>query len=168
MSESRRPRPAAQSTALPTLGAALAAAAAQGCEAPACGDTRADEVRAHGPRAIDGARQARTEDMLREIAIAVGLRAHRGTRPDGPELTPAGAVPVPTPEPRVTAGEAAPVSPTPVSPTPVRPLDVDGGIRAVDPTPRRPPPPPRARPRPQISGGARAVTPQRRDPNGGF
>ena len=47
MPESRRPRPAAQSTALPTLGAALAAAAAQGCEAPACGDTRADEVRAY-------------------------------------------------------------------------------------------------------------------------
>ncbi len=163
MSESRRPRPAAQSTALPTLGAALAAAAAQGCEAPACGDTRADEVRAHGPRAVDGARQGRTEDMLREIAIAVGLRAHRGTRPDGPELTPAGAVPVPTPEPRVTAGEAAPVSPTPV-----RPVDVDGGIRAVDPTPRRPPTPPRVRPRPQVSGGARAVTPQRRDRNGGF
>lgn len=165
MSESRRPRPAAQSTALPTLGAALAAVAAQGCEAPACGDTRADEVRAHGPRAVDGARQGRAEDMLREIAIAVGLRAHRGTRPDGPELTPAGAVPVPTPEPRVTAGEAAPVTPTPT-----RPLDVDGGIRAVDPTPRTPPPPspPRVRPRPQVSGGARAVTPRRRDDNGGL
>lgn len=163
MSESRRPRPAAQSTALPTLGAALAAVAAQGCEAPACGDTRADELRAHGPRAIDGARQGRTEELLREIALAVGLRAHRGTRPDGPELTPAGAVPVPTPEPRVTAGEAAPVSPTPV-----RPPDVDGGIRAVDPTPPTPPPPRVRPPRAHVSGGARAVTPRRGDGHGGL
>jgi hypothetical protein len=162
MSESRRPRPATQSTALPTLGAALAAAAAQGCEAPACGDTRADEVRAHGPRAVDEGRRGRGEAMLREVAIAVGLRAHRGTRPDGPELTPAGAAPVHTPEPRVTAGEAAPVTPTPV-----RPVDVDGGIRAVDPTPPAPPPP-RVRPRPQVSGGARAVTPHDRDRHGGF
>jgi hypothetical protein len=83
--------------------------------------------------------------MLREIAIAVGLRAHRGTRPDGPELTPAGAVPVPTPEPRVTAGEAAPVSPTPVRRHPRG--GPDPAPRAPDPAAAPPPPGERRRPR---------------------
>ncbi|MEZ4393052.1 MAG: hypothetical protein R3A48_18350 [Polyangiales bacterium] len=161
MNSPRRPRPALTSTALPTLGAALAASVSQGCQAPSCGPTPIDELRAHGPRAIDGLRDGRGEQALREIAIAVGLQGHRATTITGPELQPAGAVPVHQPEPRVTAGEAAEVTPSPV--TPPLPVDVDGGIRAVQPTPPAPPPtPPRERVRP--SGGAMRVAPHTRSP----
>lgn len=161
MNPPRRPRPALTSTALPTLGAALAASVTQGCEAPSCGPTHMDEVLAHGPRTIDHIKDGRGEQALREIAIAVGLQGHRSTTITGPELQPSGAVPVHQPEPRVTAGEAAEVTTTPV--VPHAPQDVDGGIRAVQPTPPAPPPPPpRHRLRP--SGGAMRVAPHTRSP----
>lgn len=154
MSVSRRPRPAAQSTALPSLGAALTAAAAQGCEAPACGETRADEVVAHGPQAVRAIVTWRGEVAVHEVAIALGLLGHRSTRPQGPDMTPAGAAPVRGPEPIAAPGEAAEVTTAPVLPR-----DVDGGVREVRPTPPMPPHPPAPQAIPRPSGAAPSVHP---------
>lgn len=148
----RRPRPAAATTLLPTLGALLAAASTEGCESPTCGAERVDELRAHGPGAVRVLREGQVQQAAREVAVAMGLIRHTSTRVDV-----AGAMPVATPDPPIaTAGEAAPVLPSP--PVPQAP---EGGVRPVTPDP---PAPPRARPPspPQprhISGGAMAVHP---------
>lgn len=154
----RRPRPAAATTLLPSLGALLAAGATEGCESPACGPARVDEVRSHGPQAVRSARNGSLPDALREVAIAVGLRPHAPTR-----VEVAGAVPVTRPEPPIaTAGEPAQVTPTPPDPPPAP----EGGLRPVRPNPPPPPvaPPTRPHPPPHISGGARAVQPDRGGP----
>lgn len=155
MNPPRRPRPATHSTALPTLSAAIAASTLHGCAEPQCGATPLDEVRAHGPVAVDRVRDAHGEGALREIAVAVGLRGHQSTRPEGPEVQAAGAVPVHQPEPRVTAGEAAPVTTTPPSDPSV---GVDGAMRIVRPSVPEPPP---RRPHPRVrpSGGASVAHP---------
>lgn len=142
----RRPRPAAASSALPTLGALLGGAAAlAGCHDPVCGTARVDELRTHATDANRALRQGELSTAGRDIAVALGISPHGQSRNDGPQV--AGAAPVvqPPPPPQtipppevVTGGVPAPVDPTP--PPPPEPVDVqaDGQMPAVRPTPPQP------------------------------
>ena len=56
MSQRRRPSPASSHNAIPTLASLVAGAGlAQGCAPVMCGEQRADEVLAHGPRGTESA-----------------------------------------------------------------------------------------------------------------
>lgn len=164
----RRPRPAAASSALPTLGALLGGAAAlAGCHDPVCGSARVDELRTHATDADRALRQGELSTAGRDIAIALGVSPHGQSRNDGPQV--AGAAPVvqPPPPPQtipppemVTGGVPAPVDPTPPQPPP-EPVGVqaDGQMPAVRPTPPSPP-----QPTVHPSGGAIAVQPALQQP----
>lgn len=165
----RLPSPATAQTVIPTLASLLAGAAlVEGCAHVECGEQRADEVRAHGPRGTEALRRGELRQGLREVAVAAGLVAHGPATV--PETTPAGApvpvTPQPPPPPEVMApGQMAVVTPQPPPPTqpdPTPPPRVDppqrhprrdpvahpdpGGVTAGAPmpvTPAPPAPPPR-------------------------
>lgn len=175
----RRPQPAPDSAPIPSLdevfGAtpeltppgshapamlvATATLAAVGAlharvEAPQCGGTRVDEVRAHAP-AIRQSLQ-RGSLAVDEVLRAAGLLPHART-----EITSGGAIaevsdaPVRAPEAEI---EPPPPAPPPTPPTEVRvynrphPRATRGSVRRIEPTPI---------PRP---GGRRPVLPR----SGGF
>ena len=98
----RKPTPAPAPTTLPTLATMLAVGAlVEGCAHVECGDERVDEVRAHGPRAVESLRAGQVRDGLRQVAVATGLVGHVATRV----------------EPVRTAGAVAPVTLEPTHPT---------------------------------------------------
>ena len=153
----RRPRTAAQSTALPSLAALLASGVAiDGCDSPADSAERLSRLTAHGEQAgreLDAHQHGRAAT---EVGIGLGLlQAPPETRISAPGEGPAVQIETPI----QTAGMQAPTQLTPPLPVPVpRPVDVDGGVREVSPTPPRPPvhhPPTHA----PIRGGAPAVRP---------
>lgn len=160
----RKPVAAPVARPIPTLAAMLAgAAAAQGCAHIECGESRVDELRAHGGASVDALRDGRVRDGLREIAVATGVRAHSTTqvpevhRPgESPAVTVAPPV-SPQDEPPMTArGRVAAVGVSPVQPPPV----------VVSPPPRVRPPPPRERPPqpvrvPHTAGAPMRVSPDR-------
>jgi hypothetical protein len=159
----RRPRTATKSTALPSLAALIASGVVvDGCDSSAESAERQRRLAEHGQQAgreLEGHQPGRA---AREVAIGLGLlTAPTETRIQSPGEGPAVVV-----EPHIeTAGVPAPISPTPqvLPPTPV---DVDGGIRHVDPTPPPPHRPPhRVQPRMQPRGGAPRVLPQPGDPD---
>ncbi len=101
MSQRRRPSPALSHNAIPTLASLVAGAGiVQGCAPVACGEQRADEVRAHGPRGTEALRRGDLGDAVREVALAAGLVRHGDTRVL--ETRTAGAVEVVTPQPPPT------------------------------------------------------------------
>lgn len=162
----RKPVTATVTRPIPTLAALLAgAAAAEGCAHVECGETRADELRAHGPTSIDALRQGRVRDGLREIAVAAGARPHDATQV--PEVHRPGEAPA------VTTAPPPPLSPLPLPET-SHPITARGRVRSVGPSPApgevpaptlrrrvspRPHPPP-----PVVTGGA----PMRVGPRGEF
>lgn len=131
-------------------------AAAQGVEAPQCGDTRVDEMRAHSATMRDDLARGELAATLREAGLALGWIAHR--EPPGPHT-----LPFPT---GVRGGDTASVDPAPPpsqpSPPPVveRPTAIQGGIRRVDPTPPRHPPPTVHRVQPRGGAPAHSVLPR--------
>lgn len=116
------------------LGAGLCAGAVSAMglqlipESPVCGDTRFDELEAHAPRVSSAARRAELVAVLREIGLATGMLRHANT---GVTQHVAGAMPVATPTPPLTV-------PPPSPPMPTNTLQIDGGLRAVDPSPEVP------------------------------
>lgn len=160
MSQRRRPSPALSHNAIPTLASLVAGAGiVQGCAPVACGEQRADEVRAHGPRGTDALRRGDLGDAVREVALAAGLVRHGDTRVL--ETRTAGAVEVVTPQPPPTdEGMPRPgsrrrvwsppprdeVTPPPASNehrdppgvTPSEPRALRGRVMSVTPRPRSP------------------------------
>jgi hypothetical protein len=140
----RKPIAAPVARPIPTLAAVLAGAAASpGCAPVECGETRADELRAHGSVSVDALREGRVRAGLREIAVATGALRHGATQVpevhgpgEAPAVTP---MPVPVPEPVTARGRVATVGPSPVQP---------------------PAPPERPRHRMRASGGPMRVTPR--------
>lgn len=129
MSQRRRPSPALSHNAIPTLASLVAGAGiVQGCAPVACGEQRADEVRAHGPRGTEALRRGDLGDAVREVALAAGLVRHGDTRV---LETRTGGVPEPV---------------TPQMPQPDEGMPLPGSRRRVwSPPPRdevTPPPPP--------------------------
>jgi len=122
----------------PALAAVLASGALlPACHDPVCGDTRADELEAHGRSGVRAAGRGDVPDALREIGVALGVVEHQSTRVaapgEAPTVTTTPRPPVVTPAPQV-----------------IPPTDVDGGMREVTPMPPTPPtPPPHAQPQPQ-------------------
>ena len=163
----RRPRTAAQSTALPSLAALLASGVAlDGCDTPAETAGRMQRLTEHGEQAGRELDQSQHARAAIQVGVGLGLlAAPRDTRIQAPGEAPV----VQTETPVVSAGMQAPVDPTP-PPTPPSPVDVDGGVREVRPTPPTPPrvhTPPRPQPhRVPVRGGAPAVRPGPGDPDG--
>ena len=158
----RKPVAAVVARPIPTLAAMLAgAAAAQGCAHVECGESRVDELRAHGDASVDALRDGRVRDGLREIAVATGVRAHSSTQV--PEVHRPGESPAvtvtspasPRDEPPMTArGRVASVGPSPVQPPPV----VEPPRPRVRPTPTRERPP-HPVPTPHTAGAPMRVGP---------
>lgn len=145
----RAPQATLRGAAFPTLAAAVAGGVAlPACEAPRCGDTRADELERHGRMAL---RAEGVGDAVTEIGVALGVVPHRATRavppsggaravtelprPPSVEATPVEAPPVETP-PMRAMGEPARVDP---SPLPVPPRVTDPAPRTTVRSPGRPP-----------------------------
>lgn len=155
MSQRRRPSPAPSHNAIPTLASLVASAGiVQGCAPVVCGEQRADEVRAHGPRGTEALRRGDLGDAVREVALAAGLVRHGATRVF---------------ETR-TGGVAEPV--TPQLPQPDEGMPRPGSRRRVRAAPppaevTPPPPPPRVPPRPSPRHRAPFVTPPESFPLGG-
>lgn len=135
----RPPRAATADARFPSLALVLAGGAAlPACASPACGETRGDELEAHGAAGVQAARRGDGAEALREIGVALGVVTHPTvTRRD--TMTPGGAPP--------------PVELTP--PVVIPPAPPLGG-----PAPVLPPPPLDRHPRMQPSGGAPAVRPR--------
>jgi len=174
----RRPRTAAQSTALPSLAALIASGVAiDGCNDPAASAERQRRLVEQGQRATRELDSRRPVEAAARVGMGVGLLGVPGeTRIQSPGEAPVVRTdPVPMP----MGGAPPPVTAEPPQP---RSQDVDGGIRQVDPTPTPPPPiapagapmptqvtppPPRTPhpPTPRINprGGATAVRPTPRD-----
>lgn len=155
----RRPRTAVRSSALPSLAALLAGGVAvEGCAHPAEAPDRRQRLTTHGESAASAFQDGRVVDGLREVAIGLGLIAEPARVE--PDIAPAGAMPVTSPEPPVMpSGAIAPVQPTPPEP-PVQ--HRPGEMQRIDPTPPAPPPvvhhtPPH--PHPAVPGGMRRVDP---------
>lgn len=122
----RKPTPAPAPSTLPTLATMLAVGAlVEGCAQVECGDERVDELRAHGPRAVESMRAGRGLEGLREVAVATGLVGHVATRV----------------EPVRTAGAIAPVTLEP-STQPSDTMPAPGQMAVVTPQPEVTPPPP--------------------------
>lgn len=163
----RAPRATGYVTVFPSLAAVIAGAS--GCHEPACSETRAAELEAHGAAAMSTAREGHTRDALREIGVALGVAAHPAAR--APERFDApGQMPAVT-----TTGTVLPTVPV------VPQIESDGNAVEVSPLPTTVPhtptqptvaphPPdtttatPRPRPHPTM-GRMRSVTPANR---GGF
>ncbi|MDO9016961.1 MAG: hypothetical protein Q8S73_04965 [Deltaproteobacteria bacterium] len=162
----RRPRTAAQSTALPSLAALLASGVAlDGCDTPVETAGRMQRLTEHGEQAGRELDRSEHGRAATQVAIGLGLLpAPTETRIQAPGEAPVVQIETPV----VSAGMQAPVDPTP--PAPPSPLDVDGGVREVRPTPPTPPrvhTPPRPQPhRVPVRGGVSAVRPGPRDPDG--
>lgn len=137
---------------------ACAVGATLTADAPVCGDTRFDEVRAHAGAVQDELGRGALLASLREAGVALGWLSH-GTRRTTTWPTTRIAAP----------GEAPIATPTP-PPAPPPAREADGGIRHVDTTPAAPTPPPRApappRHRVQPRGGAPAHSVNPRDFDG--
>lgn len=163
----RRPRTAAQSTALPSLAALIASGVVvDGCDTPAQTAARQRRLTEHGQQAERELASNQLGRSATEVGIGLGLiEAPRETRIQSP-----GEAPVVEVEPPMhTAGVQAPTQIAPPVP-PQAPVDADGGIRRTVPTPPTPPPaPPPPHRRVQPRGGVSAVHPDRGgvDPNGG-
>lgn len=148
----RKPVTATVARPIPTLAALLAgAAASQGCAHIECGESRADELRAHGPGGVQALREGRVRQGIREIAVAAGAVSH--TQTQVPEVHRPGEAPAvtvtppvsPVDEPPITArGRVASVGPSPVQPPPVvrPPVVQPPRQRVTPPHPERPPHPP--------------------------
>lgn len=148
----RRPRTAAQSTALPSLAALLASGVAlDGCDSATEGANRMQRLTDHGQRAASALDNHRTGEAATQVGIGLGLLGEPPeTRIQAPGEAPVVTTdPVPTP----TGGVAAPVTPQ-VDPPPPSQTDVDGAIPRVDPTPPQPPPP---QPPPHTAGAPMPV-----------
>lgn len=142
----RKPVTATVTRPIPTLAALLAGAAvSQGCAHIECGESRADELRAHGPGGVQALRDGRVRQGLQEIAVAAGALSHAHTQV--PEVHRPGEAPAVTVTP-------------PVSPVDEPPITARGRVASVGPSPVQPPsavrpdvvqpPPPRVRsPRPE-------------------
>lgn len=152
----------------PSLAIVLAGGAlVPACANPTCGETRGDELEAHGSAGVRAARQGQGAEALREIGVALGVVTHPATtRRD--VIAPAGAPPpveltppvvVPPPPQVVPNGGGA-----------VQRVQPRGGVRAIDPRPprlQRPtrptrPTPPPPRPHAVTAGAPMAIslTPQ--------
>jgi hypothetical protein len=144
----RQPKPARVPTTIPLL-ASLSAllGASSGCETASCG-TRNDELSEHGARAMRALRQGSPTVGVRELGVATGVLAHPTVialpTPPPPSVVLPPSATTPDPDPRLTLGEPAAVTPTPPRPPP-----------NTTPTPRAPgaapivrPPPPRVQPPP--------------------
>ena len=147
----RRPRTAAHSNALPSLAALLASGVAiQGCDTPIESAARLRRLTEHGEqagRALDG-------HETRRAAVEVGVGLGLFDSPPETRIQSPGEAPVVQLEtPIETAGVAAPIHPTP-PPQPPN-VDVDGGIRQIQPTPPAQVRPPRV----PVRGGVSAVRP---------
>jgi hypothetical protein len=128
------------------LAAGVAAVAGGGlyaADAPVCGSTRAEELAAHSTVAGQSLRRADLAQTLREMGLALGWVHHTSTAvsPEGPEILSPGEAPMVTPQPPEAHSLGGPMQ---VDPTPSP--DVDGGIRAVQPTPPAQPHRPHATP----------------------
>lgn len=156
----RRPRTAAQSTALPSLAALIASGVAiDGCDDSAASAQRQRRLAEQGQQAARKLDGRRPGEAATHIGVGLGLIGEpTETRIQAPGEAPAVRTdPVPMP----MGGAPPPVTAEPPDP---RQQDVDGGIRQVDPTPPAPPRTPHqqtTRVRPQ--GGATAVHPSTRD-----
>lgn len=160
MSQRRRPSPASSHNAIPTLASLVAGAGlAQGCAPVMCGEQRADEVRAHGPRGTEALRRGDLRDAVREVALAAGLARHGDTRvletrtggvpePVTPQMPqPDEGMPRPgsrrrvwSPPPRdeVTPPPASNEHRDPPGVTPSEPRALRGRVMSVTPRPRSP------------------------------
>lgn len=185
----RSPQAAVCEARFPSLAMVLAAGAAlPACNAPVCGDTRADELTTHGAAGVAQARGGNVSQALHEIGVALGLAKHArttsphiGTTVPPPEMPTAGAVaPVnvtpptqpPPQEPPMALG-GAPMPTTPEPPTPPPPSQNPTRVRPPSttsptpvPMPRNPgapriaaPPPPTTNPEPQLEGDVVRVSP---------
>lgn len=137
----RRPRTAAQSTALPSLAALLASGVAvEGCDSAADGAQRMRRLTDHGQQAARAIEGRQPGEATSQVGMGLGLIGER-EQPGETRIQAPGEAPMvrPDPVPQVTGGVPAPVTPEPPDP---RQQDVDGGIRHVDPTPPTPPTPP--------------------------
>ena len=152
------------------LAAGVAAVAGGGlyaADAPVCGSTRAEELAAHSTVAGQSLRRADLAQTLREMGLALGWVHHTSTAvsPEGPEILSPGEAPMVTPQPPDAHSLGGPMQ---VDPTP--PPGVDGGMRAVQPTPPTPPARPHrphatppTTPRPPARGGIGRTAPVPRD-----
>lgn len=160
----RRPRTAAQSTALPSLAALIASGVAiDGCDTPAQTAERQRRLTEHGQQAERELASDQLGRSAREVGIGLGLiAAPPETRIQAPGEAPVVEVEVPM----QTAGVQAPTQPTPPVPQEA-PVDADGGARRIDPTPTPPPhrTPRHVQPRMQPRGGAQRVLPHPGDPD---
>lgn len=153
----RVPTASAYAARFPALATVLAGGAMiPACHDPVCGTTRADELEAHGRNLAPAARRGDVPDALHEIAVALGVAEHQGTRVQAP-----GEAPVVTTQPRPT------VVTQPVPQVEPPSGEVDGGLRPVTPQPPQPPPhaQPHTSPQPHTRpiptrGRIRRVTPQ--------
>lgn len=161
----RAPRASGYVTVFPPLAAVIAGVS--GCHDPACGETRADELEAHGATAASAAREGHAREALREIGVALGVAAHPALRAPV-RLDAPGQMPAVT-----TTGTVLPTAPV------VPPIESDGNAVEVSPlpttvphTPTRPTAAPHApdattappRPRPHLTmGRVRSVTPAMRE-----
>ncbi len=178
----RAPQAAVCEGRFPSLAMVLAAGAAlPACNAPVCGDTRADELSTHGAEGLAQARGGHVAQALHEIGVALGVAKHARTTPASPpDMPTAGAVtPVqvtpptqvlPPQEPPMVLG-GAPIATTPEPPTPPHPARHPTRVRPpatttpnTAPLPRNPgapravaPPPPH--PEPQLEGDVVRVSP---------
>ncbi len=160
---SRAPQSTRYQARFPALAVALASGAlVPACEAPQCGDSRADEIERHGARSLQNAGDGRAFESLRELGVALGVVSHSSASNIGRT---AGAVApvnvVPPPPQNITAGTPVPVTPQPqVLPSNGEPLPTTqptvptapttptvsqprggGAVRSVTQTPPQPPPP---------------------------
>ena len=155
-------------TRFPSLVAVIAGGAlVPACHAPECGDTRADELTAHGAASMRAVRRGEASTALQEIAVALGVSSHAST---ATRIRSPGEAPVTTTTPRPEVPVVAPSGAAPaVQPTPLEepPLTAPGRVRAVDPTPPTPPTPQQHStrphrpdvPRPAVPGGLGVVSP---------
>lgn len=148
----RTPRTAVGDARFPSLAVVLAGGAlVPACADPVCGETRADELEAHGRSGVRAAGRGEASAALREVGVALGVVAHTSTTV--PQMHTAGAPPpvVVTP----------PVTPPPVVADP--PVDNLGNHSRMRPSGgamRVAPVAPVARPRPRPV----TPTPGLRDP----
>ena len=161
----RAPRASGHVTLFPSLAAVIAGAA--GCHDPVCGETRADELEAHGAAAASTAREGHAREALREIGVALGVASHPAVRaPDRvdapgqmPAVTTTGTVlPTVPVVPQIESdGNAVEVSPLPtrVPHTPTHPTVAPHAPDATTATHPRPPPH-------LTMGRVRSVTPANR------
>lgn len=149
----RTPRTAVGDARFPSLAVVLAGGAlVPACAAPVCGETRADELEAHGRSGVRAAGRGEASAALREVGVALGVVAHTSTTV--PQMHTAGAPPPVVVTPPV-------VQPPVVADPPVDNLGNHSRMRPSGGAMRVAPVAPVARPRPRP---VTPPTPQLRDP----